>query len=364
MINLQPSQAERWMTCPASAMLLKGSSEYVASGQPMSRDLPDYTAEGTTAHELAKVKLQCLLQNQPMPHATDFEMDKATTDYAQGVFDVHASIAGYHAVTYEQPISIYEKKDIQCVGTPDATIITPTTIHVFDFKYGCGEEVRPQNNCQLYLYAVGSVVHYHELMGVQDNVNTIILHIFQPRQGLLWREHKLTRQELLDWYCTEFLPVIVQIESGQLHFKTGKGCKYCPIKYRCKTWLHEITDALMNLSNESPLLTNDDLSQIAEHLDNLSRFSQDAKKQIIESIESGQSIPDISIEYSKGSPKITNEQELVRRLREIGLTDDQIFKKQTVQTFGELRKIIGHEKLKNITDGVVQYSERKTIKKN
>lgn len=364
MINLPPSQADRWMTCPASAMLLKGSSEYVANGQPMTRDLPEYTTEGTMAHELAKVKLQCLLQNQPMPHATDFEMDKATTDYAQGVFDVHASIAGYHAVTYEQPISIYEKKDIKCVGTPDATIITPTTIHVFDFKYGCGEEVRPQNNCQLYLYAVGSVVHYHEIMGVQDNVNTIILHIFQPRQGLLWREHKLTRQELLDWYCTEFLPVIVQIESGQLHFKTGKGCKYCPIKYRCKTWLHDIMESLTNLSNESPLLTNDDLAQIAEHLDNLSRFSQEVKKQIVDAIESGQNIPDVKIEYSKGSPKIVNEQELIKRLREAGLSDEQIFKKQTVQTFGELRKIIGHEKLKSITDGVVQYSERKVIKKN
>lgn len=363
MINLQPSQADRWMTCPASAMLLKGSSEYVASGQPMSRDLPDYTSEGTTAHELAKVKLQSLLQNQPMPHATDFEMDKATTDYAQGVFDVHASIAGYHAVTYERTINIYSKNGIQCLGAPDATIITPTTIHVFDFKYGVGDDVRPHNNSQLYLYAVGSLLHYQEL-GVQDNVNNIILHIFQPRQGQLWRSYQLSRQELLEWFNNSFLKVINQIESGQLHFKTGKGCKYCPIKYRCKTWLHDITETLMNLSDESPLLTNDDLSKIAEHLDNLSRFSQEAKKQIIEALESGQNIPDVSIERSKGSLKITNEQELVRRLREVGLTDDQIFKKQTVQTFGELRKLLGHEKLKSITDGVVQYSERKTIRKN
>lgn len=362
MINLQPSQAERWMGCPASAMLLQGSSGYVANGQQMPRDLPDYTSEGTMAHELAKVKLQCLLQNQPMPHVSDFEMDKATTDYAQGVFDVFACYP-FRVISIEDQQTIYAKNDIQCVGTPDATIITPTTIHVFDFKYGCGEEVRPQNNCQLYLYAVGSLLHYHEVMGVQDNVNTIILHIFQPRQGLLWRSYQLSRRELLEWFNNNFLKVINQIESGQLHFKTGKGCKYCPIKYRCKTWLHDITESLMNLSDESPLLTNDDLAKIAEHLDNLSRFSQDAKKQIIEAIESGQNVPDVEIEYSKGSPKITNEKELVRRLREIGLTDDQIFKKQTVQTFGELRKIIGHEKLKSITDGVVQYSERKSIKK-
>lgn len=363
MINLQPSQADRWMTCPASAMLLKGSSEYVANGQSMSRDLPGYTAEGTTAHQIAKEKIYALLYGTKLPVAPTYEMETATTQYAHGVCEVFAQECyPLRVITIEDQQTIYTKNDIQCVGTPDATIITPYAIHVFDFKYGCGDEVQPAENKQLYLYAVGQFGLY-KVYNIPDKVTTIILHIFQPRQGALWREYKLTRQELLDWYCTEFLPVVVQIESGQLHFKTGKGCKYCPIKYRCKTWLHEITDALMNLSNENPLLTNDDLSQIAEHLDNLSRFSQDAKKQIIEAIESGQNIPDVEIEYTKGSPKITDEKELVRRLREIGLTDDQIFKKQTIQTFGELRKIIGHEKLKSITDGVVQYSERKVIKK-
>lgn len=363
MINLQPSQAERWMNCPASAMLLKGSSEHIASGQPIAQDVPEYTSEGTMAHQIAKDKIYALCHGTKLPVAPTNDMDTATTQYAQGVCDVFAQECyPLRVITVENTQTIYKENDIQCVGTPDATIITPQTIHVFEFKYGCGDEIQPAENKQLYLYAVGQFGLY-QVHNIPDKVTTIILHIFQPRQGVLWREHKLTRQELLDWYCTEFVPVILQLKFGQPQFKTGKGCKYCPIKYRCKTWLHEITDALMSLSDESPLLTNDDLSQLAEHLDNLSRFSQEAKKQIVDAIESGQNIPDVEIEHSKGSPKITNEKELVRRLREVGLTDDQIFKKQTVQTFGELRKLLGHEKLKSITDGVVQYSERKSIKK-
>lgn len=146
---LAPSAAERWLRCPVSVAACKG--------------LPDttsvYAAEGTKAHDAAQ---QLLTGSQPGCSREMLSYVKQYTDCIEAGADVE--------VRLDIALGRYRTS-----GTADAIVLSGTTLHVHDLKYGRGVEVFAEENPQLLLYGLGAMQKYSMV------ADDLVLHIHQPR---------------------------------------------------------------------------------------------------------------------------------------------------------------------------------------
>jgi hypothetical protein len=213
---LSGSQAERFMTCPGSVMLSKG----IVS---KSSDAAD---EGTLAHTVAELMFRQLTRKKKLtfpeiPAHYDKNMMDDCRSYVEEVMllegELHIEVVldfkGLH-------------KDLG--GTSDLVNIdrAKRILRVGDLKYG-RTQVKAAENAQLLTYAVGAC----ETFDLYDEIDTIELHIFQPRGKnsswscdmkylLEFKEKLVAAAHLSD---DPFAPLVM----------TDKGCYWCKAKSRC-----------------------------------------------------------------------------------------------------------------------------------
>jgi hypothetical protein len=261
------SSADRWLSCP-------GSTALIATVPPR----PDsaYAAEGTAAHELARL---CLVKDQ---HPTLYlgetlegfvvtqEMCDAVVVYLNAV-DTEKARTKTAELYVEQGfvLQIDSAADDEVFGTNDAMVYHPSEgrLVVFDYKHGVGVSVSAEDNAQLKFYAAGAVFSKPEW-----KLSELILCIVQPRARSLallpddadpelkrgiqkWPMDVLDLMEfqgdvneaiaLANFYETDFTadpivlkgpvpntpldlrPGAVAYVGGKPKFVTGSHCKWC-----------------------------------------------------------------------------------------------------------------------------------------
>lgn len=305
-LNLAPSRAEQWLSCPLSAVLsreLRGS--YYSgcySGQLVescNSKEEEFIKQGVLAHKLAQETINYLYFCGEKPLKTSKTIEQAVNDYIV-VLNNHIQIYSNSIVSLsaERKVSIEldeqtKKAGISCWGTVDAALVTTQSIHVFDLKYGENEPVDAKNNAQLMLYAVGLYQAYKPLY---PSINCIVLHIIQPRQEYKYSDYQLSDVQLMSWFNNTVLPVCHEISKLDINRVMAnpsvETCKNthceayeCGRCNKCKNW------ALARLSASSSVIpTNEELIEEVRLRPFLNGYMNNSRDMTIEEMKNGRAI--------------------------------------------------------------------------
>lgn len=319
-LNLAPSRAEQWLSCPLSAVLtreLRGSYFGCYSGQVITshnQKEEEFIEQGVLAHKLAEETINYLYFGGERKLQTSKIIEQAVRDYTlmlqHYVLENNGDIVMFRA---EQRVKIEldeesKKSGLTCRGTVDAALVTTRSIHVFDLKYGENEPVDAKNNGQLMLYAVGL---YQANKPYYPSITDIVLHIIQPRQEYKYSDYQLSGEQLMYWFNNTVLPVCHEI--GKLDINrvmanpSVETCKNthceayeCGRCNKCKNW------ALARLSASSSVIpTNEELVEEVRLRSFLNGYMNNSRDMTIEEMKNGRVLNGVVCESKevRGMPK-------------------------------------------------------------
>jgi hypothetical protein len=318
------SSCERWVNCPASVQLHKQ-----VGGSPTNC----YAAEGTKAHNMAEYALKYYLSVKKSGFmqgwlgnvenveghdiAVTQEMIDAVRLYAETICedmyydDLTNRLDGIDCPK-QQHLHIEEHVNLgfgNCYGTVDAYYYTEDALYVYDFKYGKGIDVDPENNMQMMFYALGALRNTNCL---PDNV---VLTIVQPRSPL--------GNQIKRWYTDSgrlhdfekmLLAAIEEIETGGEIYKTDeKWCRWCPGKLICpelRKTMHETAKAdfcdLIEPGQKDSVLdvkrmSNTELSALLKNEKLIKDFLSSGKDEAYKRLEQGEDVPGFELISKQGN---------------------------------------------------------------
>lgn len=249
---LGPSAAERWIPCPASIRF--GAKFDIGETSP-------WAEEGTTAHELAALKVQQAFgqgvddldiqhwgDTHPEVSLDDLaDMHRYTDEYVAHVQRLAATMRHPQVATEVRVFTGVE----ECWGTADTILFSPWEIKVVDFKYGTGIAVETAGNPQLKLYALGVLNAYQGLLG---DYPEIVISIAQPRLGI-FKAVTVSVLELERWRDEVVKPAAeLALNDGAPFGPSYDACRWCPAAGRCQAQLEAVfsTDFDADLDAVSP----------------------------------------------------------------------------------------------------------------
>jgi len=258
---LSASGAERWMACTPSARL-----ESTLPEQKRNSNSFDFSAEGTLAHEIAEIRLK---KHYDQIDPTEFELrynvakqSKYYNEEMENYVDsycvyVRSQIGEGDRPMFEQKVDFSDWIP-QGFGTADVVIISGSTIHVLDLKYGAGIPVSAIDNAQLRLYGLGTYAKFKEEI---SEIKTIKYSIIQPRLDSITTD-QTTLEKLLEWAKYVVAPRAKKAWVGDGEFIAGDHCKWCKAKATCRA-RSDFNTALARLEfRDPPLLTEDEVSEV------------------------------------------------------------------------------------------------------
>lgn len=327
------SGAHRWMHCTPSARL--------------EADLPDSTSEaakeGTIAHALAEKKLRAWIKSgkRVAYKAPDASMGEYTDDYRDYVIGIVNDLA---AAGLNPQLKVEVQLDLSSwipegFGTSDAVIISDDVLHVIDFKYGKNVKVDAPENPQMRLYALGALDLYGEIF----EFDTVVTHIVQPRcEGGHISMEKISVKDLISW-GEAIKPLAQAAWDGKGDQKPGPWCMFCRAKTLCKARAKEMFGAIYH-KPPVQLLDLDGVAEYLPYLDEAIKWAQDLQSYAFDRALKGDHIPGYKLVEGRSNRVITDPDDLVKRLKDDGLSDDQIYKPQQMQSLTNLEKVVGKKK--------------------
>lgn len=380
-LNLAPSRAEQWLSCPLSAILsreLRGSHSGCCTGQVISSSSQkeeDFIEQGVLAHKLAEETINYLFFNGEKTLKTSRIIEQAVEDYIN-VLRHYVNDNSGDIVTFgaEKRVSIEldeetKKAGISCWGTVDAALVTTQSIHVFDLKYGENEPVDARNNAQLMLYAVGL---YQANKPYYPSINDIVLHIIQPRQEYTHSIYQLSCEQLMYWFNNTVLPVCHEIGKLDINrvmanpsVETCKGTHCTGYVLgrcnRCKQWAFN----QMGAGSSSVLPNEKELREEVHLRDFINGFIENSKNSTINELEKGRVIDGLYCEKKmvRGMPKDkAGKQAVIARLESIPeLSNIECFDKSP-KPIHYFEQVLGKEQTAGILGDLVELNERKKLK--
>lgn len=319
-LNLAPSRAEQWLSCPLSSVLtreLRGSYSGCCTGQIVSSSSQkedDFIEQGVLAHKLAEETINYLFFNGEKRLKTNRIIEQAVQDYVNVlqnyVNDNSGNIVKFAA---EKRVSIEldeasKKSGLTCWGTVDAALVTTQSIHVFDLKYGENEPVDAKNNAQLMLYAVGL---YQANKPFYPSINCLVLHIIQPRQEYKYSDYQLSCEQLMHWFNNTVLPICHEISKLDVNrVMTNPSVETCKNTHceayecgrcnKCKNW------ALARLSASSSVIpSNEELVEEVRLRSFLNGYMDNSRDMTVEEMKNGRVVNGMVCESKevRGMPK-------------------------------------------------------------
>lgn len=295
-LDLNPSSAERWVTCTASPHFIMENWDKVPS------DENKFNQEGTTAHEVAAA----FLQERKPDEKDSYKCPVPVTPEMR----VHA----YHYAEYvtglmaERGVLIVEKKYplwymLERNAMIDAAVINPGSFHIVDFKYGEGIVVSPVANSQAVIYAMAVLSSFK----APPDDFPIFIHIYQPRGRAAEEgaEHvwQTTAKEIRELANNIFLAakIIQRNIKGDIEFAPSpKACQWCPAKGFCSARQAQFSKDVPTLATipagdkHLPPVKAVSMAQLAailKHKKAIEKWLNDAEEYAHQFLSGGGSIP-------------------------------------------------------------------------
>ena len=382
-LNLAPSRAEQWLSCPLSAVLTQKLSKSSTVGgafvetDSLNEQYAAFIQQGVLAHKCAEELFKHIYFGAPLDNLSNYpqEVIRAANKYNLMIQHVVYESAG--KIIYlntEQDVNIEldmnaKKAGVICSGKYDAAMITTSSIHIFDLKYGVNDEVGAVNNAQLMLYAIGMYQQYEHMF--TDTIS-ILLHVYSPRQEQAYSVYQLSSEELMSWFNNTVIPCVDEIAKLDINrvmsnpsVVTCKGthCSGYVLGRcnRCKQWAFN----QMGASSISVIPTEKELREEVHLRDFTNGFIENSKNSTINELEKGRVIDGLYCEKKmvRGMPKDkTGKQAVISRLENIPeLANIECYDKSP-KPIGYFEQVLGKEEKAKLLGDLVELNERKKLK--
>lgn len=346
--TLSPSSAERWLNCPASIRMI-ASLDHEEETSP-------WAEEGTRAHDLGEIEAAYVFgltseaeytkrKSAWVARAEELgddieEMERHIAGYVSLLQDLHAGLSE------EGPVVVRLEERVQtgvpgCWGTADAVLIGLTRVEVVDLKYGAGVRVQAVKNPQLMLYSVGSL----ELVDLLGTIETVGMHIFQPRAGGQ-SHYSMSATDLRAWRDDEVIPAARATQNPDARFgPSEEACRWCPAAGVCGPRMQKVTQR--DFGNPD-LLTEDELAKAVLSISEIRDWCNAVEAEALhQAYSEGKTLPGLKVVLSGGKRSITDEEKAINTLTAAGFTEDQVARRK-VQTLTTLEKVVGKQRLPEI----------------
>lgn len=220
-LNLAPSRAKQWLSCPLSAVFSQKLNKSSAVGgafietDSLNEQYADFIQQGVLAHKYAEQLFNSVYFGAEfVPMNLSDEIINAVNEYVLSIQNVVCG--SYEQIIYlgtEQLVNVElsekaKTAGVICRGKYDAAVITSSSINVFDLKFGENDDVGSMNNAQLMLYAVGLYQAYEHMF--TDTIS-IVLHVYSPRQEQAYSTYQLSSEQLMTWFNNTVIPCVDEI---------------------------------------------------------------------------------------------------------------------------------------------------------
>lgn len=338
---LAPSSASRWLACPPSARLED------AVKQSEGKNI--YAEEGTLAHELAELELLIALKVINFDEYKKRFKEIAKSEYFSEfmveevdkyVTYVMEQVERVKEYTDDPVILVEEKVDLthfvpEGFGSNDNIIIADGILFVNDLKYGKGVKVSAQDNSQLKLYALGSLIKHDLAYGIDE----VHLSIVQPRLNHI-DVFVIKAKDLLEWGENVVKPGAALAFQGKGMTKAGDHCRFCKVANKCKTLAKKNLELAKFEFKDPYLLTDDELIEITEKADMLVNWVKSVETYLLQAALSGTQFKGFKLVEGRSNRTITDTLSVIEILKLEGKDEDDILNKK-LKGIGELEKLLG-----------------------
>lgn len=339
---LSASSAYRWTVCTKAPHLeaaFPDSSSWAAT-------------EGTIAHAIGEF---CLLNQKHPDEATEHEVPEIailrehhgedTKAFEEDLADMRRHVAEY--VDYVMAIPgarfIEQRVDFSHLvpggfGTSDAITLNGRTVTIVDLKYGKGKKVFADGP-QTKLYALGAL---HDYGFIFDGVETIELHIFQPRLDHI-DVHEMTVTELTQF--GEWIKGRAELAfSNKGDFVAGTHCDFCRARFTCKaraeTNLRIATEEFGEPCPSGDTLTIEEIAGLLPRLDQIAKWCGEVQEYALSKALEGVRLPGYKLVEGRSTRKWIDELAVAEAMRAEGLSNEQIYNMKLVG-LTEAEKLLG-----------------------
>ena len=381
-LNIAPSRAKQWLSCPLSAVLTQKLNNSSTVGgafietDSLNEQYADFIQQGVLVHKYAEQLFNHVYFGTPLdPMNLPDEIIQAANKYNLMIQDVvYKSREKIIYLGAEKDVDIElsenaKKAGVICSGKYDAAVITTSSIHIFDLKYGVNDEVGAVNNAQLMLYAIGMYQQYEHMF--TDTIN-IVLHVYSPRQEQAYSVYQLSSEQLMSWFNNTVIPCVDEIAKLDINrvmsnpsVETCKGthCNGYALGRcnRCKQWAFN----QMGASSSGVIPTEKELKEEVRLRDFINGFIENSKNSTINELEKGRVIDGLYCEKKivRGMPKDkAGKQAVISRLENIPeLANIEYFDKSPKPIY-YIEQVLGKEETAKLLGDLVELKERKKLK--
>lgn len=358
--KLSPSAAERWINCPGSIRLAEQCPPAPSS---------EYADEGTAAHRLAELKVECglapigdpkLTQDFEQARASQYycgEMEEATEFYADRVQEIYAKALQEDPsaeLMVEQHFSL-EDWIPGGFGTSDAVVIGGDVIEVIDLKYGKGVKVDAVGNPQLRLYGLGAAM----LFGDIYDLNTVRMTIIQPRLDHISTE-EMPLLDLFKWAETVVKPAAKEAAGEKAHTASGDWCRWCPAKAVCRTRAEKQLELAAYDFQKPDLLTVDEIGDILARADELQKWAADVQAYALEQALAGEHFDGWKLVEGRSVRKYADDLKVAEALQAAGWPEAALYERK-LYGITAMEKIVGKKKLTEVLGDLIIKPEGKPV---
>lgn len=384
-LNLAPSRAEQWLSCPLSAVLTQELNKSSTVGgafvetDSLNEQYATFIQQGVLAHKCAEQLFKHIYFGAPLDELSNYPKEVIQAANKYNLMIQHVVYESREKIIYlgaEQDVDVElsenaKKAGVICSGKYDAVVITTSAIHVFDLKYGANDEVGATNNAQLMLYAVGMYQQYERMF--TDTID-IILHVYSPRQEQAYSTYELSSEQLMYWFNNTVIPCVDEIAKLDINrvmsnpsVETCKGthCNGYVLGRcnRCKQWAFN----QMGASSSSVIPNEKELTEEVHLRDFINGFIENSKNSTINELEKGRVIDGLYCEKKmvRGMPKDkAGKQAVIARLESIPeLANIECYDKSP-KPIGYFEQVLGKEGTAELLGDVLDINLRKKLKLN
>jgi hypothetical protein len=336
---LSASGSKRWLACTPSARL-----EATLPEQKRPKNAFDFSAEGTTAHSLAEIKL---LYHFGKIDTEEFNREYETikqTQYYNDDFEAHVDnyVLYVRSQVGDGDEPMFEQKTDfsdwvpEGFGTADVVILSKYKIRVIDLKFGAGIPVDAKDNPQLRLYALGAYSKFKELY---PEIREVEYTIHQPRLNSITTDGT-TLNKLIDWATFYVKPKAKKAWIGDGEFVAGDHCQFCRAKAQCRARA-DFNTALAKMEfRDPPLLTDEEMSNVLDKAQDLKSWVGDVEDYALgKAVDTGVVPVGYKLSQSVTHRKISDAALASEVLISKGIPKNEIWEQPKMKSIASLEKL-------------------------
>lgn len=341
---LSASGAHRWLVCTPSArleeMIPEQESEYANEGRLAHEIAELYLRKAFTdpmgprkfKSELKKLQEKPLYQDEMLKHA------EAYLETVSGIVHSYGNTKPYIALEKQLDYSEYVPEGF---GTGDCVIIGGDQLIVIDYKYGKGVPVYAEDNPQMKLYALGALLMYAPIYGIEK----IKLVIVQPRLSNN-SYYDLTTNLLITW-AEDKKPIAQQAFEGKGEFIPGEHCQFCRAKALCRARCDFHLDLEDYEYEKPPLLSNEEVGCVLHKAQHLAQWAKHLEKYALDTCLSGGSIPGWKAVEGRSTRAFADTDEAFRILQSQGYEEATLYTREPL-SLAEVEKLTGKKEFNSL----------------